>query len=66
MKNAMAWIATTVIACTAIIISGNAAWSLIALIPGFISLMVCMEELDDATRNIQEKERREHELRDRR
>ena len=56
MKYAMAWIATTVVACTAIIISGNAAWSLITLIPGFISLMVCMEELDTSTRTTQEKE----------
>ncbi len=56
MKYAIAWIATTIVACTAIFVSGNAAWSLITLIPGFISLMVCMEELDTSTKTTQEKE----------
>ena len=56
MKYAMGWIATAVVACVAINVSGAAAWSLIMLIPGFISLMVCMEELDTSTRTTQEKE----------
>lgn len=57
MKYAIAWIATTIVACTAIFVSGNAAWSLIMLIPGFEAMMIlCIEESDGSTRTAQEKE----------
>lgn len=59
MKYAIAWIATTIVACTAIFVSANAAWSLIMLIPGFISMTIGLVEYDTATRTTQEKERHE-------
>lgn len=56
MKYAIGWIATAVVACVAINVSGAAAWSLIMLIPGFISMMVCVEEFDASSKPTQEKE----------
>jgi len=56
MKYAIGWIATAVVACVAINVSGAAAWSLIMLIPGFISMMLCVEELDASSKTTQEKE----------
>ena len=56
MKYMIGWIATAVVACVAITVSRNAAWSLIMLIPGFISMMLCVEDLDTSTRTTPEKE----------